>query len=129
MMDYLKFVSVALVVAALALAFLRRRGVALPWWIDWLGASADVVIAAVAGVNLGWWLTRPSSTDESPPGDDHAGDGQPAAGESHGLPTPTLEPPTHDVEGTHQELEDELEAIDEQSSAELEADLKELLGD
>lgn len=128
---WVDIILIIIVVVALLLAFLRRRGVELPWWIDWLGASADVVIALAAGTKLGQWLTSiHADVVDAGDVDPSQGDDTQAADQADDqLPLPPTEPPTHRVDDIDEELQHELEATDDQTAAELEADLKELARD
>lgn len=91
MNNVLNIAAIIVVLAALLLAFLRRRDVALPWWIDWLGASATPIIAAISGLMAGRWLF---GRDVEPPKSETTQN----APENSTPPMPRPDPPTNDVE-------------------------------
>lgn len=64
--------AIVVVLAALLFAFLRHRGVALPWWLDCLGAAAAPIIAAITGLMARRWLQGRSC--EPPASDTTDGD-------------------------------------------------------
>lgn len=82
--------ALAVCAGAIFLAVLRRRGVALPWWLDWIGALAAPIVALTVGLTAG----RTMFGARRAPQDTAAA---PAAGDATNPPLP-VEPPTHDVQ-------------------------------